>query len=75
MFARTYRYGLLGRFKRLQTARVHGKKLNEMLTARTPEEQRATFERGRAVVRHEAGVRSKLPVSFYALAFRRQYME
>jgi S-adenosylmethionine-diacylglycerol 3-amino-3-carboxypropyl transferase len=72
MFARNlYRYGLLGRFLGiLQTvARVHGKKLNEMLTARTPEEQRAIFERVVAPLFDTKLVRalSKLPVSFYAL--------
>ncbi len=72
MFARNlYRYGLLGRFLGiLQTvARFHGKKLNEMLTARTPEEQRAIFDRTIAPLFDSAFVKalSKLPVSFYAL--------
>ncbi len=72
MFARNlYRYGLLGRFLgTLQTiARFHGKRLNEMLTARTPEEQRAIFERTIAPLFDTRFVRalSKLPVSFYAL--------
>lgn len=72
MFARNlYRYGLLGRFLGiLQTAaRFHGKKLNEMLTARTPEEQRAIFNRTIAPLFDSKFVRalSKLPVSFYAL--------
>jgi S-adenosylmethionine-diacylglycerol 3-amino-3-carboxypropyl transferase len=42
-----YRYSLLGRFLGvLQTvAKLHGKQLNEMLAARSPAEQRATFDR------------------------------
>lgn len=72
MFARNlYRYGLLGRFLGvLQTvARFHGKRLNEMLTARNPEEQRAIFNRTIAPLFDSALVRalSKMPVSFYAL--------
>ena len=72
MFARNlYRYGLLGRFLGvLQTvARFHGKRLNDMLTARTPEEQRAIFNRTIAPLFDSALVRalSKMPVSFYAL--------
>ncbi|MCE9524180.1 MAG: DUF3419 family protein [Alphaproteobacteria bacterium] len=72
MFARDlYRYGLLGRFLGvLQTvARFHGKRLNDMLTARTPEEQRAIFNRTIAPLFDSAFVKalSKLPVSFYAL--------
>ena len=44
MFARNlYRYGLLGRFIGVlhAVARLHGKKLNDILEARTPAEQRA----------------------------------
>ncbi len=72
MFARNlYRYGLLGRFLGiLQTvARLHGKQLKEMLTARTPEEQRAIFNRTIAPLFDSKLVKalSKLPVSFYAL--------
>lgn len=72
MFARNlYRYGLLGRFLGvLQTvARFHGKRLNDMLTARTPEEQRAIFNRTIAPLFDSALVKalSKMPVSFYAL--------
>ncbi len=72
MFARNlYRYGLLGRFLGiLQTvARLHGKQLKEMLTARTPEEQRAIFNRTIAPLFDSKLVKalSKMPVSFYAL--------
>jgi S-adenosylmethionine-diacylglycerol 3-amino-3-carboxypropyl transferase len=72
MFARNlYRYGLLGRFLGiLQTvARMHGKQLKEMLTARTPEEQRAIFNRTIAPLFDSKLVKalSKMPVSFYAL--------
>lgn len=72
MFARNlYRYGLLGRFLGiLQTvARLHGKQLKEMLTARTPEEQRAIFDRTIAPLFDSKLVKalSKMPVSFYAL--------
>ena len=72
MFARNlYRYGLLGRFLGvLQTvARFHGKRLNDMLTARTPAEQRAIFNRTIAPLFDSALVKalSKMPVSFYAL--------
>lgn len=72
MFARNlYRYSLLGRFLGiLQTvARMHGKRLNEMLAARTPAEQRATFDRVIAPLFDSRLVKalSKMPVSFYAL--------
>ena len=72
MFARDlYRFGLLGRFLGLlQTvARIHGKRLNEMLDAKTPEEQRETFNRVIAPLFDSKLVRSlsKMPVSFYAL--------
>ena len=72
MFARNlYRYGLLGRFLGVlqAVARLHGKQLKEMLTARTPEEQRAIFNRTIAPLFDSTFVKalSKLPVSFYAL--------
>ena len=72
MFARDlYRYSLLGRFLGiLQTvARLHGKKLNEMHSAKTPAEQRATFDRVIAPLFDSRLVKalSKMPVSFYAL--------
>ncbi|MFN8946781.1 MAG: DUF3419 family protein, partial [Alphaproteobacteria bacterium] len=72
MFARDlYRFSLLGRFLGvLQTvAKLHGKQLNEMLTARSPAEQRAIFDRVIAPLFDSKLVKalSKLPVSFYAL--------
>lgn len=72
MFARNlYRYGLLGRFLGIlnTVARLHGKKLNDMLKAKTPEEQRAIFERTISPLFDSKFVKalSKLPVSFYAL--------
>ncbi len=72
MFARNlYRYGLLGRFLTVlnTVARLHGKKLNEMLTAKTPAEQRAIFERTISPLFDSRFVKalSKMPVSFYAL--------
>ena len=72
MFARNlYRYGLLGRFLSVlnAVARLHGKKLNEMLTAKTPAEQRAIFERTISPLFDSRFVKalSKMPVSFYAL--------
>src|SRR6201996_2248382 len=48
MFARNlYRYGLLGRFIGVlhAVARLHGKKLNDIVEARTPAEQRRAFEK------------------------------
>src|ERR1051326_5728256 len=48
MFARNlYRYGLLGRFIGVlhAVARLHGKRLESIVAARNPEEQRAAFER------------------------------
>lgn len=72
MFARNlYRYGLLGRFLTVlnTVARMHGKKLNDMLKARTPEEQREIFERTISPLFDSKFVKalSKMPVSFYAL--------
>ncbi|MGQ0741229.1 MAG: DUF3419 family protein [Alphaproteobacteria bacterium] len=72
MFARNlYRYGLLGRFIGIlhAVARLNGKKLEEILAARTPEEQRAAFERVVAPLFDNKLVRllSRLPVSFYGL--------
>ena len=58
MFARNlYRYGLLGRFITILhvVAALHGKKLTGMVSASTPEEQRAQFDApDRAVVRFQA---------------------
>ncbi len=72
MFARNlYHYGLLGRFIGIlhAVAKLHGKKLNHILLARTPAEQRAAFERLIAPLFDYKSVRllSKSPVSLYAL--------
>jgi S-adenosylmethionine-diacylglycerol 3-amino-3-carboxypropyl transferase len=72
MFARNlYRYGLLGRFIGLLhgVAKLQGKKLNQILDAKTPEEQRAIFEKeiGPLFDNRFVRVLSKLPVSYYAL--------
>ena len=48
MFARNlYRHGLLGRFIGIlhAVARLHGKKLEDILEAKTPREQRGLFDR------------------------------
>jgi S-adenosylmethionine-diacylglycerol 3-amino-3-carboxypropyl transferase len=72
MFARNlYRYGLLGRFIGIlhAVAKLHGKRLESMLDARTPAEQRAAFDRLIAPMFNYRSVRllSKSPVSLYAL--------
>jgi S-adenosylmethionine-diacylglycerol 3-amino-3-carboxypropyl transferase len=72
MFARNlYRYGLLGRFIGVlhAVAKLHGKKLDPILAARTPEEQRRLFERHIAPLFDSKSIRflSKSPVSLYAL--------
>jgi S-adenosylmethionine-diacylglycerol 3-amino-3-carboxypropyl transferase len=72
MFARNlYRYGLLGRFIGIlhAVAKLHGKKLERILDARTPAEQRAAFERLIAPLFDNASVRllAKSPISLYAL--------
>jgi S-adenosylmethionine-diacylglycerol 3-amino-3-carboxypropyl transferase len=72
MFARNlYRYGLLGRFIGIlhAVAKLHGKRLETMLLARTPAEQRAAFDRLIAPMFDYPSVRllSKTPVSLYAL--------
>jgi S-adenosylmethionine-diacylglycerol 3-amino-3-carboxypropyl transferase len=72
MFARNlYRYGLLGRFIGIlhAVARLHGKKLGNVLNARTIEEQRQEFDRHIAPLFDYKSVRllSKSPVSLYAL--------
>jgi S-adenosylmethionine-diacylglycerol 3-amino-3-carboxypropyl transferase len=72
MFARNlYRYGLLGRFIGIlhTVAKLHGKRLESMLDARTLPEQRAAFERLIAPLFDYPSVRllSKSPVSLYAL--------
>jgi S-adenosylmethionine-diacylglycerol 3-amino-3-carboxypropyl transferase len=72
MFARNlYRHGLLGRFIGLlhRVARLHGKKLEDILQAKTPHEQRALFDSVVAPLFESAPVRlmSKSPLSLYAL--------
>jgi S-adenosylmethionine-diacylglycerol 3-amino-3-carboxypropyl transferase len=72
MFARNlYRYGLLGRFIGIlhAVAKLHGKRLDGILSARTPAEQRSAFERTIAPLFDFKSVRllSKSPVSLYAL--------
>lgn len=72
MFARNlYRYGLLGRFIGLLhgIAKIQGKKLDHILAAKSPEEQRAIFEKEIGPLFDTKFVRvlSKLPVSYYAL--------
>lgn len=72
MFARNlYRYGLLGRFIGILhvVAKLHGKRLEHMLDARTLPEQRAAFDRLIAPLFNNRSIRllSKSPVSLYAL--------
>jgi len=66
-----YRYGLLGRFIGIlhAVAKLHGKKLEPILSARTPEEQRRLFERDIAPLFEFKSIKllSKSPVSLYAL--------
>ncbi|MEI9885300.1 MAG: DUF3419 family protein [Rhizomicrobium sp.] len=66
-----YRYGLLGRFIGIlhAVAKLHGKKLEPILAARTPQEQRQLFERDIAPLFAYKSIRllSKSPVSLYAL--------
>jgi len=72
MFARNlYRYGLLGRFIGVlhKVARLNGKRLGDILSAETPEQQRLAFETTIAPLFDSKLVRflSKMPVSFYGL--------
>jgi len=72
MFARNlYHYGLLGRFIGILhvVAKLHGKKLENILKARTPAEQRLYFDRLIAPLFDHKSIRllSKSPVSLYAL--------
>jgi S-adenosylmethionine-diacylglycerol 3-amino-3-carboxypropyl transferase len=72
MFARNlYRYGLLGRFIGIlhTVAKLNGKRLDGMLAAKTPAEQRAAFERLIQPLFNNKSIRllSKSPVSLYAL--------
>jgi S-adenosylmethionine-diacylglycerol 3-amino-3-carboxypropyl transferase len=72
MFARNlYRYGLLGRFIGIlhALARLHGKRLEELLAAKSVEEQRLLFERIIAPLFDNRLVKflSRMPVSYYGL--------
>jgi S-adenosylmethionine-diacylglycerol 3-amino-3-carboxypropyl transferase len=72
MFARNvYRYGLLGRFIGILhvVAKLHGKRLERMLDAKTPAEQRILFDRLIAPLFNNRSIRalSRSPVSLYAL--------
>lgn len=72
MFARNlYRYGLLGRFIGIlhTVAKLNGKRLQDVLSAKTPEEQRAAFDRVIAPLFDNRLVRvlSRMPVSYYGL--------
>jgi len=72
MFARNlYRYGLLGRFIGVlhTIARLHGKRLQDVLEAKTLDEQRRLFEQQIAPLFDNRLVRflSKMPISFYGL--------
>lgn len=72
MFAKNlYRYGLLGRFITVLhvVARLHGKRLESIVEARTQEEQRAAFEKLIAPLFDYKSIRmlSKSPISLYAL--------
>ena len=72
MFARNlYRYGLLGRFIGVlhAMARLHGKRLEGILSARTAAEQRSAFEQTIAPLFDYKSVKllSKSPISLYAL--------
>jgi S-adenosylmethionine-diacylglycerol 3-amino-3-carboxypropyl transferase len=72
MFARNlYRYGLLGRFIGLLhvIAKLNGKRLEDIVEAKTPAEQRAAFDRIVAPMLDNKAIRllSKSPISLYAL--------
>jgi S-adenosylmethionine-diacylglycerol 3-amino-3-carboxypropyl transferase len=72
MFARNlYRYGLMGRFIGIlhAVAKLHGKRLEDVLDARTIEEQRNAFEREIAPLFDYKSIKllSRSPVSLYAL--------
>jgi S-adenosylmethionine-diacylglycerol 3-amino-3-carboxypropyl transferase len=72
MFARNlYRYGLLGRFIGVlhAVAKLHGKRLQDILSARDVAEQRVLFERTIAPLFDNGLVRflSRMPVSYYGL--------
>ena len=72
MFARNlYRYGLLGRFIGVlhTVAKLNGKRLQDILSARDVAEQRVLFERTIAPLFDNRLVRilSRMPVSYYGL--------
>jgi len=72
MFARNlYRYGLMGRFIGIlhAIAKIQGKRLEEIIEAKTPAEQRAAFDRIIAPMLENKAIQmlSKSPVSLYAL--------
>jgi S-adenosylmethionine-diacylglycerol 3-amino-3-carboxypropyl transferase len=72
MFSRNlYRYGLLGRFIGILhvIAKLSGKRLEEIVEAKTPAEQRAAFDRIIAPMLDNKAIKllSKSPVSLYAL--------
>lgn len=72
MFARNlYRYSLLGRFIGLLhvMAKLHGKSPRELLTARSPEEQREIFNRTIAPIFDNRIIKalSNMPVAVYGL--------
>ncbi|HEY5336729.1 MAG TPA: DUF3419 family protein [Rhizomicrobium sp.] len=72
MFARNlYRYGLLGRFIGILhvIAKLSGKRLEEIVEAKTPAEQRAAFDRIIAPMLDNKVIKllSKSPISLYAL--------
>ena len=72
MFSRgLYHHGLMGRFIGLLhgVARLHGKKLDEILDAKTPREQRAAFDSLIAPLFESKALKliSKSPISLYAL--------
>jgi S-adenosylmethionine-diacylglycerol 3-amino-3-carboxypropyl transferase len=66
-----YRHGLLGRFIGVlhAVAKLHGKRLDGIVTAKNKEEQRAEFERSIAPLFDSPSIRllSKSPISLYAL--------
>lgn len=72
MFSRDlYRHGLLGRFIGIlhAVARLHGKRLENIVAARNPAEQRAAFERTIAPLFDYKSIKllSRTPISLYAL--------
>ncbi len=72
MFARNlYRYGLLGRFIGIlhTVARLYGKRLEDLLEARSPAEQRRLYEQTIAPLFEHKSIKllSKSPVTLYAL--------